>query len=696
MEFLQHANRQPSNSKEDKVTSKWREKEMRKILRKQDEISTFFKPSKMSLQEMHAYERAQTSESDDRPKYFRKVSEDNHKRSHWHPQCTSYPKKPLSGFGQVGTSSDRLSGRRRFTPGAQTAKLVPDTTSMLSRRATSCVSWSETQLSPITKGVSKTLHTTSRGHKSPTPASIRRSLEKTGVFRDTGIRTSPDLEYPRSGVHPNVDSDHQIQNSSDVRETGEDRRNRNETSKSITSPSQTRSPHSGCTNRDLTTRVSNLNNHPSEQRKAEDVHCERPGKQLQSLAGITRSAGKSQAIVEHFDSQLGWHSHPNSAQPQRYSPATQLNSGVTLQESKRTPNSRQQIAKNARIKRRSTILPVTTIAKARDSLQRYKHRQVENESSRGTEVDEEVGNDEVLPQKSPETLTQVASSRPDENPSINPVCKPGSEQTQQKELVYGNQNGRELESKSKCPDTATQDGPQAVAHSTTKVPVIEAARQAPAGLNLSDKEWLEIIQHASNSGTPLRQSWIGHGFQERIRPCRISPLIETRPLYMHQMQQNEYRSDKRQIRHDVDGESGHDTDQQFFRPLSSEMVSCKEHSHYDITEEVDTGHLAVDVDSYTDWEVNEGYLGIEDDAGKYQAVPGAWQPGEDFVQEEMENYEVWNSQPQNSYGYEQLVENMYAPDQVGELYVNDEQGNVYDYNEGDGNMGGFWRPHRQY
>src|SRR5208282_5315592 len=95
-----------------------------------------------------------------------------------------------------------------------------------------------------------------RRQTSRTPDSIRRSIENTGIFRDTGIRISPDSRCP--GIEPSttLDRGRQKQDSTDVFENTE---TGVKTSVTATSAETTRkkasrsyaiSPFSGSQNRD--------------------------------------------------------------------------------------------------------------------------------------------------------------------------------------------------------------------------------------------------------------------------------------------------------------------------------------------------------------------------------------------------------------------------------------------------------------
>ena len=181
MDFLQRSgNNQPIPSKE-MVISKSREKEKRKRARVDEEISEFFKPSKAPLNPTNSSALNQRSSAS--------VGEG----SIYERQKRIEDLQEVRGTKPSETPSLPRADRRSISRGLSRDSLRleddHDTASKLSGKATTYVSWSETQVSPGAALFSYQLGEKNRP-ASLTPDFVRTSLQKTGVFRDTGIDIS--------------------------------------------------------------------------------------------------------------------------------------------------------------------------------------------------------------------------------------------------------------------------------------------------------------------------------------------------------------------------------------------------------------------------------------------------------------------------------------------------------------------------
>jgi hypothetical protein len=181
MDFLQRSSKHVSSMKEDKISTKSREKEKRKAARAQDEISAFFKPNKTPLQPISLNKGSIASSNHAKDRRSGTIYRLGRERS----RSFDFLEKPNVDFGRTKPSSDIFSASVGRSPAVNRPENVPASTSKLSGRASTYISWSETQLSREAK--SRDLNKIDRTRSSSTPESIRRSLENTGIFRDTGI-----------------------------------------------------------------------------------------------------------------------------------------------------------------------------------------------------------------------------------------------------------------------------------------------------------------------------------------------------------------------------------------------------------------------------------------------------------------------------------------------------------------------------
>lgn len=350
MDFLQRSNRHLSSAKEDKVSSKSREKEKRKAARAQDEISTFFKPKKMPLQPIDLDEGNEPSprHAEDRSGYSNRVEPDFLQRYHERSQSFDVPKMPNLGSGRNGPTSDILSAslnRSHLT--SHPNNNVSDSASKLSGRAMTYISWSKSQISR--GATSRDLSKVGRTQASPTLESVRRSLENTGIFRDTGIS----MGARRAA---GLSDDHERSSKRDRTKASETSARTPDTPDStgrVVPRARTRSvelssPHSG---------------HRPELQEEAEVSNAKDG----LAQGGDEAAKRERIIIEHFAPNSGWHEGPTFS-GQGQSVPTMATKTELPEQCKSAPINREEIAKFARIKRPSTALPL-----ARTSLALPRH-----------------------------------------------------------------------------------------------------------------------------------------------------------------------------------------------------------------------------------------------------------------------------------------------------------------------------------
>ncbi len=346
MDFLQRSSRHMALMGEDKASSKSREKEKMKAARSQVEISTFFKPSQMPLQPISlnqgsrapsAYTRDRLSGSENRD-----LMDHNYLDRHKEPSHSFHnPEKPTLDFQKSGPTSDILSAsvRRSQIAGPQSVA------SKLSGKATSYISWSETQISQDTK--SQDLHKLDRTQASPSSESVLRSLENTGIFRDTGIS----MAARRAAV-----SSHALEQPfkyDQMRTTGTSLR----TTSTLQSPERVVS-----TDR---LRSDRLTSPHSEHRLdlRERMVASNPKEGNPQVRDCEMK--RERVIIEHFDPSLGWHERQASNGHGRETTTTAKKTDVPEQ-SKSAPLDRYERAQRARIDRPATTVPLPRSSLARD------------------------------------------------------------------------------------------------------------------------------------------------------------------------------------------------------------------------------------------------------------------------------------------------------------------------------------------
>ena len=532
MEFLHHADRIAPGAKPDKITSKSREKEKRKATRAQDEISTFFKPTKTPLREIDPNIRGRASSTytaREDSLYGRQFTADDYQHAHGRSRPLEATKKQASKFGQ-GSSSDRLSELRETSPGVNYPER-PDSTSRISGNANTYITWSESQMSPGATVLSRQLKNANR-QRSSTPESIRRSLQETGIYRDTGIHARPGL---RTLEERSPEAERLQQQREPIHEEKTRRRiPRGGTSGTTTSPE---SPVTSSSNKyagSLPSHRYQRTRSPRYEKIAETVYHN--GETHEDGSGVAIMDGKKDAamsgnqriIVKHFDRELGWHRLPSSrAQKERHS--ADLRRG-NEREAKSTPVNREQLAKLARIKR-----PATTLAVARSAGQENSKKntplvvdQQHMGPSAGASGDKQAAQ-RAFGGEQPISSSSGARNADEGEPALK---DPQIEETvvtqprfKQQQVEHGYPNVRFAE------DMIAKEGffvPSLVN------PQSESKTQATMGVN--PKETFYRTEIGSCLGLPVRGGWSTRASTPTFQPARRSPFIEPEPLFIHQVQ----------------------------------------------------------------------------------------------------------------------------------------------------------------
>ena len=379
-------------------------------------------------------------------------------------------------------------------------------TSLPSERATSYVSWSETQHSPDVNVTRNRFSNVEEGGKtfSSTPESIRRKIEATGIFRDTGIRDSASTRRVKM-KDPLPEDDRKEQ----TKAANECRSSEQHASSPVLCTEPRRSARRDVEN------TNEFEEQPPTAKKSEptpgvfqesDFH--RNQKRAEELPDAARNELTGNVTNEHLDNRHGWHQRSSPVRPSSQNPASMTRS-VPVHEKAITPTSREQIAKAVRIKR---PLPATL---RRDAaiLQPI----LENETEALEELD--------CAQKDIQTTAQ------DDTSNLSGLVYPGSYVAAS--LEHNNVLGiptQHISSMGPAPaynvssKTASEfhSGPIQMA-TTTKASSKTQSFQPTRELNGNNS------QRSHYLGLPLRGGTL-------VRPYR-SPTIEVQPIYMTQIKE---------------------------------------------------------------------------------------------------------------------------------------------------------------
>ncbi|KAH7364349.1 hypothetical protein BKA65DRAFT_135273 [Rhexocercosporidium sp. MPI-PUGE-AT-0058] len=352
MEFLRQSKTIQHVDTEDKIKSRSREKEKRKASKAQDEISSFFKPNRVPLQDVSSNQSGPPSElaRKEHSLYAKQLQSEQDTSNH-------KPSEPIRSYHEhngrpSGPSSYRYQAGHSYhcSPKTSHSRNTPGSAGRLSGKATTYVSWSESQRSPTSASLEGNFD---RRPGSTTPDSVRRSIDNTGIFRDTGI--SRDSNFSRATTSPSV-CEGQVPKARKTRSV----RLSNRTSKETPSFSET-GAEIGISEAYIQDREEVQRD--GSRRDSRDKLHELPDKitsENQTETIDQHGTIRKRIVVEHFNPRTGWVEAPNAVNLNHQTSAAAMMINNALQ-SKATPLSREKIAKNARVKmpkRPSTTVPV--------------------------------------------------------------------------------------------------------------------------------------------------------------------------------------------------------------------------------------------------------------------------------------------------------------------------------------------------
>lgn len=665
MEFLQHPQRHP----EVKTTSKSYEKDKRRASREQDKISRFFKPTKTPLSETSPnakQERSSTYMSDERSTYIKQRVLD---RTQEPPQNINLPEKPYLGFGHPDPSSDRFSASRARTPSMHRPRTALDTTSRLSENTTTGVTWSETQISPGAMAASRSRSHGYQRHASPTPVLIRRSIQNTGIFRGSGMEGTPGLTSSRTKLTPPQDGLYEKQFLADAQDTPEDS---NRTTESTT-------PQSGLASRNSEPSA-NIPQSESRVQTPRPLHSlendkgtaiGEPTRGLNELRAIIRedpaTVPHGRIIIDHYDPSLGWHQQQDLGRLERTSAAPAMDV-ESLRESKSTPLSREQIAKNARVKRPATTLPVTRLPRE-PNLQGVNT----DEPSQQAVSEENTKNSHLVTTAPTEHTSQPPSVRGSETAAAGQYLSQASLERPGNEIrssysINNDQSLREFSCNFTPPPFtrlvggASREG-AAIPISRNDTPMLGSARP-------------EIT---SITGPPIR------GISRFSFEYPAYPRRQPEPLYLNQIQR-QFPYEEPVFENDNDN----DQPEEHLGTLNPQIAPYLEAIDQDMLDEQDYEYHC-----YAEYAVEGheefGYVTADD-----TNAPQMWQPvsqGDDT----MEHHEAWDG-PEYDMGNDyEVVDDGYDGRAFAGTYGMEEHGIMReDQMAEEVPMLAFWRPNRPY
>lgn len=361
-----------------------RAKDKKKAAREQNEIATFFGPTKTPIR------RTSTIEHPTSPSSVHETSlyERQLRRDCEHDQYQYFASNPISC---VEKKKDHLresrDKRMQYNQVSIPREPIPRPFSrevgnydMLQEPTDTVVTWSDSCHSP---GATMALRRAREGQldreRSATPESIRSSIERTGIFQNTGIEISG-RRRPRllKGVTEEVDDPrkkHSVVRTKASIEANEEASqlstNSTELSHEIAGPQRTQ--QQGCVSQLPQVAGKNVENSTLKRRPPD--------------SGGIKNDGRRRIVVEYYDPDRGWYREEGLKSPSK---SRKSSSGPALLPIP-APVTRQQIARMARIKRPSTTLPV---------IRENSHESLENSLSIPATLGRDIQRTESAPVKS--------------------------------------------------------------------------------------------------------------------------------------------------------------------------------------------------------------------------------------------------------------------------------------------------------
>jgi hypothetical protein len=704
MDFLQRSKQTSSRKGEDKTLSRSREKEKRKAERAHEEISDFFKPNRAPLEDISANARpAALSISVNEEPLISNTYISNQRYSEEQTRAQSAGISCLRSSSRA-SFSDAPSAPRALAASLQDWSNNPDTASKRSGRATSYVTWSERQFSPGAIAAGRRTRDSDQRQASLTPEPIRRSIENTGVFRDTGIGM-PNLCGPLEHAPletRNISNKHSLIKDKSTSSSG---------CESSTSTGDLGSELSGSHRRHAVPQDEDFmrdrtRQHQDEKQEiSQQIYAERDGNIFGEKAPNAPNTPQGHTRIALYYPGSGWREaeHPILAGGL----LTESEKQIGTQESQEirstpVPASREHVAQTARIKLPSTTVPFARTVKetavpAKTTVETT--TQQREDFPQPTETIEDVMLLEPL--DTSEEQPKMAHSGNEKGASLTGLARLDLEErfragqlgnTLQDQFISVDSNSQAI---NRPRSTLLGNGAAESSLNTTHSNV--PGSETPGILNTnSESNTNNAAETAEKSLTtlPVRGSWIGPRGGTISRDSCLSPIIEEAPLYLHQLQRNlDY--EEQQVPYEESygeneyGERGDGQDHEMiYYPEDAELDNWENDyaadlpQGYSYVEDV-IGHRLDDPESYTN---------------DHDAMPELWaEEYEQHVAEENMNYGLWSGPERNIMRNYEIVEGVYNTQDFDQPSTM--TGHAPGYEEdavGEGEIQGFWRPRRSY
>ncbi|KAI9053668.1 hypothetical protein LZ554_002622 [Drepanopeziza brunnea f. sp. 'monogermtubi'] len=680
MAFLQRSLEKGPSEKDTKLKSKSREKEKRQVTRAQEEISTFFRPNRIPLQEISSNQGGLSSLEikNDHSIYEKQLDPERGTKSYTRSDSSDIPFEPIESSRRPRPSSEGEHRPMNHLPAISHPMNPPESTSRLSSKATTYVSWSESQYSPaLTSGRSIVDHVPA----SSTPDSVRRSIENTGIFKDTGIQRTCGARHtephPPSGMFQNQQSRDPAQGPKSLAECS------GTTAFKTTVPSETginRSETGFYSQGDLV--------RPRYRGGYQDQPEEHLSRDWNERTDQTATS-RQRVIVENFDPRLGWLEDPNSISRGQQTSAAAMRK-ATPHKSESTPVSRDEMAKHARIKLpkpTSTGMPIVGGTGSQEEKLiglgfwgSSGSNFVPNTNGR---IAEDPPEDAIGRTISDEA--HIISTKDPPGPYILVAQGTGDEES----------TGHPVENKQpeRLPDDIPSGGNSHAIFDDGRRSHGLQQSHTELGSQLVEKMASGSVQEGDNSAY-RRKSWLSdiHATASS-RPTRLSPILEIEPLYVQQMERHPGPSDLTPC-----DEPTSRVTERFEAPMDTMIDPYVEDRQYQDQQYLEpNGYSPLDHDltAYQTYENND--LGDYHADAEYSDRFGAWGPQSQGFDGGFAGHGLFEDQGPYENGPGAGV--FYA-----EQGVNDTHNQMYYASNYYGGYGpepeapgtGFWQPRRQY
>ncbi|CAL3962303.1 unnamed protein product [Diplocarpon coronariae] len=538
MDFLQHTNRKGPVESRERVTSKSLEREKRKTTRAQEEISTFFGPINIPLQEVSTNRtgRSTSRVNNELPIYAKQSEQDQDQKmpSYERSESFDFQQEQSCGKERPSQPSHEKEAHRSYPRAASQPMKDTGSTSKLSSKAMSTVSWSESQVSPAITPRQTVLD---RLSASPTPASVWKSIENTGIFEGTGIEITPNRR--RTGRSSMTMSIYESQMRDQVQVwKGLSERIVPTTTTADSSEVRLGIPEVGLPGREGSVGYERSLSLLESRAQPENDTCRA---QIDTSGNVAGS--RQRIVVEHFNPQLGWHEEPNAIYRNQQTSAVAMRKEITG-DCGSTPLSRDEIAKHARIKlpkRSSTTIPLVNdeAGESRKVIGPgiFNSRTLQTPINDDSQVIEEHLENAIGWTQSAAPLLRF--TRVQSDPSDPKQCNteqeiPARRVVEEKPLASVSDSGMPSEWSEQprfdaiIADKQHSSGPRLL-HPHVRFQLSEETSLGGGPENESEAYGMPYIS----------DSWIGDVRPwVTVKPSRISPVSEVKPFFIHQLQQN--------------------------------------------------------------------------------------------------------------------------------------------------------------